>query len=327
MRFKACPGWLSEYSYPRNLIDHELRSGLVGLWLPSLTQGNVALDLSSYQNHGSFTGTASSTITEIGEAWFFNGGRIDIGDEAELESSEITLFSVIQTTGGDTIGRIFHKYALGSPYSGYALSVGGQATDGKLNMWVGDTTAGWLTSANTVNDNIVHPVAGIYEGGLQTLYIDGKQAAQQNATASMASAISLTIGSQHDGDVALTAHLGPCAIWSRALSGSTIRQLSLDFWNTLFSQPLTNGLKAIVAGTSTVQLTWTDNSEHETGYSIERSTTSATAGFAGIDTVGAGVTTYDDAGLAADTYWYRVRALSATLGNSEYSNVVEITVS
>jgi hypothetical protein len=85
------------------------------------------------------------------------------------------------------------------------------------------------------------------------------------------------------------------------------------------------GLTA-TAVTSTVQLTWADNSDNESGFSIERSTTSATAGFAEIATIGAGVTSHDDSGLAAGTYWYRLRSYDASGRYSDYSNVAEVTV-
>jgi subtilisin family serine protease len=76
----------------------------------------------------------------------------------------------------------------------------------------------------------------------------------------------------------------------------------------------------IAAATSSVQidLAWTDNSDNETGFRIERSDDGVT--FVQIDTVGANVTAYSDIGLQPNTtYWYRVRAYNGE-GNSAYSN-------
>ena len=76
-----------------------------------------------------------------------------------------------------------------------------------------------------------------------------------------------------------------------------------------------------------VDLTWTDRSNNETGFSIERAPDVAgVAGtYAEVATVGANVATYSNTGLTAGTrYWYRVAAYN-TAGNSAYSNVVNAT--
>ncbi|MDZ7303603.1 MAG: fibronectin type III domain-containing protein [candidate division KSB1 bacterium] len=78
-------------------------------------------------------------------------------------------------------------------------------------------------------------------------------------------------------------------------------------------------LVATPVSSSQINLTWTDQTTNETGYSIERKTgTSGT--YAVIGTAGANATTYSDSGLSANTeYCYRVRATSAT-NVSVYSN-------
>lgn len=70
--------------------------------------------------------------------------------------------------------------------------------------------------------------------------------------------------------------------------------------------------------TTQINLTWVDNASNETGFKIERKT-GAGGTYAQIATVGAGVTTYTNTGLAAaTTYFYRVRATNA-VGDSAYS--------
>lgn len=66
-------------------------------------------------------------------------------------------------------------------------------------------------------------------------------------------------------------------------------------------------LKATAASSTSVDLTWTDNSNNESGFEIERK---AGSGFwFQIATVGADITSYHDSGLASNTaYCYRVRA-------------------
>jgi hypothetical protein len=75
---------------------------------------------------------------------------------------------------------------------------------------------------------------------------------------------------------------------------------------------------------SQINLSWTDNSNNETGFKIERSKNNAN-NFSQIATVGAGVVSYSNTGLArATTYFYRVRAYNAG-GNSPYSNIATAT--
>jgi hypothetical protein len=53
------------------------------------------------------------------------------------------------------------------------------------------------------------------------------------------------------------------------------------------------GLTAVAAGETSIRLDWTDNSGHETGYLVERSTTSG-SGFAQIQALSANTVTFTD---------------------------------
>jgi hypothetical protein len=84
-----------------------------------------------------------------------------------------------------------------------------------------------------------------------------------------------------------------------------------------------SGLTATTASASQINLAWTDNSANESGFRIERSTDGST--FTPLTTVGAGVTTYSNAGLTASTlYSYRVLAFNAA-GDSAFSNTASAT--
>ncbi|MDQ7053070.1 MAG: fibronectin type III domain-containing protein [candidate division KSB1 bacterium] len=85
-----------------------------------------------------------------------------------------------------------------------------------------------------------------------------------------------------------------------------------------------SNLTATAVSTSQIDLSWTDNSNNEDGFKIERKDPGATT-FVEIAQVGANVTNYSDTGLNPNsTYTYRVRAFNAD-GNSGYSNEASAT--
>jgi tartrate-resistant acid phosphatase type 5 len=78
--------------------------------------------------------------------------------------------------------------------------------------------------------------------------------------------------------------------------------------------------------TTRIDLGWTDNANNENGFRIERCQDAGCTSFVQIAEVGMNITAYSDQGLAAATaYRYRVRAFSVGGGNSDYSNVAEIS--
>jgi hypothetical protein len=79
-----------------------------------------------------------------------------------------------------------------------------------------------------------------------------------------------------------------------------------------------SALTATAVSPSQINLAWSDNSNNEDGFKIERSGNGS--GWTQIATVGPNVRTYSSTGLVATkTYSYRVRAYNV-LGNSAYSN-------
>ncbi|MEY2409635.1 MAG: acid phosphatase type 7 [Verrucomicrobiota bacterium] len=91
---------------------------------------------------------------------------------------------------------------------------------------------------------------------------------------------------------------------------------------TISPAPPTN-LVAIAVATNQINLSWTDASSDETGFKIERSTNGTD--FILISSVGAGVSSGADIGLAPGSpYFYRVRAYNS-LGNSIYSEIAQAT--
>jgi len=86
-----------------------------------------------------------------------------------------------------------------------------------------------------------------------------------------------------------------------------------------------SGLTATAVSASVINLSWTDNSDNETGFAIERKT-GLIGTYAQVGTVAANVKTFSDTGLAAvATYYYRVRAMNGTTYSTYSSEVSAVT--
>jgi hypothetical protein len=100
---------------------------------------------------------------------------------------------------------------------------------------------------------------------------------------------------------------------------------------TTQAEPVPNppsGLTAVAnrkGNNAWIDLTWTDNSNNETNFDIERCTGAGCTGFAPLASVGANVTSFRDSTVARrTTYQYRVKARNPT-GSSAYSNTASAT--
>ena len=84
-----------------------------------------------------------------------------------------------------------------------------------------------------------------------------------------------------------------------------------------------SNLTANAVSSSEIDLSWTDNSDNELEFKIERSTDGG-ATFTEVVTAGPNVTSYADTGLTnSTTYYYRVRA-SNSGGDSESEPAITV---
>jgi photosystem II stability/assembly factor-like uncharacterized protein len=83
-------------------------------------------------------------------------------------------------------------------------------------------------------------------------------------------------------------------------------------------------LEVTAVSSSEIDLSWSDNSDNEDGFKIERKISGGS--YSEIATVAANVTTYKDTGLSKNTtYYYRVKAFNGK-GDSAYSNEAYTTM-
>jgi hypothetical protein len=84
-------------------------------------------------------------------------------------------------------------------------------------------------------------------------------------------------------------------------------------------------LAGTAVGPTQIDLTWTDNSSHETGYRIEQSP-DGTTGWTEVGTTAANIATFSASGPfePSMTYFFRVRA-SGNQSNSSYSNTANVS--
>ena len=115
-----------------------------------------------------------------------------------------------------------------------------------------------------------------------------------------------------------------------ALDGITVTGGTLDIGalmavpaNSLPAPAVPTALQATAASGARVNLSWTDQSNNELGFALERSSDGVTFYLA--DTVGAGDVNYSDLTVQpGNTYFYRVRAYNPG-GSSGYANTVSVT--
>src|SRR4029077_20270010 len=81
-----------------------------------------------------------------------------------------------------------------------------------------------------------------------------------------------------------------------------------------------SNVAAVAAASNQISLSWTDHSNGQDSFSIERS--SDGSNYAQIATVPAGSTSYLDSGLASSNYFYRIKAVDSGGGYTPYSSVV-----
>jgi len=300
-----------------------LARGLEAAWYfvekqPRTATGANSLVHDLAKNHVSSLNTAKWQLGDTGYMMYFDGtDYIRIPDADDLDPAAL---SVVMRIRADAAGyrELFDK----GGNSGWR----GRITPSRTLQFLDRGGTNNFTSITALTLGTYYSVMLTAGAGGIKWYLDGKaDGAGGAAYGAPSTATYLDIGfGALDAD--WVGMIDFMLVYNRELPASVAEQFHRDPYHLI--QPVQSvNLVATLAppGTTTIRLNWTDNSEHEDGFSIERKTDAGA--FAEIDTVAAGVETYDNVNVpAGHTYTYRVKATSAALGDSEYSNEAAETV-
>ncbi len=179
----------------------------------------------------------------------------------------------------------------------------------------------------TYSVHIVSGDAGYYDSAFR-IAAEGKTVVNGNPTSSNRWVEGTATVTVSDGKLTVTNASG--AVNNKidfidiSQSSTSTSSSSTSSSTTLKIPPASPSNLAVSSASSTsLKLTWSDNSTREDGYKIERSTDGKT--WSQITSVGTSTTSYTNTGLSSGKkYYYRVRAYN-TYGNSSYTNTASAT--
>ena len=298
---------------------------LVGAWAMNAGGGTTLHDYSGRGQDGTFDDTKILWgISEYNRTLTFDlveHGTINLGSTPWGIAEGFTIGVLVKPTTGT--GGAQRRYISSDRFSLYQTAATGV---GLTRYNAAGAQVADFTAAFNMLDGWFHLVIATFSitwGSL--IYIDGLAINGNSTKTANGDQGTTRIGGSHVvyADYAWHGQMPMAFIANRAYDPYEINLLVKDPY--LLFRPSPAAQPGAPSGTTTVQLDWTDVSEHEDGFSIERAEDAGA--FAEIDTVAADVETYDDLALpTGHTYHYRVRAISAALGYSEYSNEADVVV-
>jgi len=211
---------------------------LLGWWKLDEGEGTTAVDWSGHDGHGSFVGEPQWVDGYQGSALEFDGGDfVNCGDNAATGvTADFTVAAWVKMNPGNAgqyMGICGKLSRLGgnADYMGYALV---RHSSNVFRLWVGDGDAaniiGMASSDANCTDIDWHHVAGVHEGQINMLYVDGVRQAAGNATNFVPSDLFFQIGRQYSNTTTqrlFNGKIDDVRVYNKALTDAEIADVML----------------------------------------------------------------------------------------------------
>ncbi|AQZ67377.1 hypothetical protein BKM31_43255 [[Actinomadura] parvosata subsp. kistnae] len=306
--------------------------GLVAAYGMNENAGSAVADSSGSGNTGTAANTTWSASGKYGRALSFNGTSswVTVNDAPSLRlTNGMTLEAWVNPATVNSWRTVIHKQ-YGNDLA-YVLAAGNDNNrPAAIIHTTGEVATGGTASLPL---NTWSHLAATYDGTTLRLYVNGVLASQRAAGGPIRTDNGvLRIGGNSLWSEYFSGLIDEVRIYNRALSAV---QIQTDMTTPVGAQPEPDtqaptapGSPAATGGPGSALLTWTASTDNVAveGYTVHRSTT---PGFtpSGANQVGsAQATSFTDAGLAAGTYYYRIRAFDAAGNVSPSSAEVSATV-
>jgi len=302
---------------------------LIGWWKFDETSGTTAADSSGNGHNGTLNGNATWAAGQLagalqldGSGDYVNCGLLNIDTAL---TGGMTVCAWINKVAGGDMKFVSNFQVANNPGGGFQCAV----YNNRMEMDFSNATQRVLSrdaGGPTVPANTWVHLAWVYDDVADTFneYHNGVLADTDTVTVSVGvSTRELLIGSRSPTlGLYVNGLMDDVRIYTRALTQEEIVLIMNP--GVLVPPEAPTSLTAQAVAGGKVLLNWTDNSNNEDGFKIERR--DGASSFTEIAQVSANANSYLDTGLTIEeTYTYRVFAFNAA-GNSTYSNEVSLTI-
>jgi len=252
----------------------QVAGGLVGYWKFDEGSGTTAVDSSGNNNNGTLIDNPDWVDGKIGKALEFNGSTnyVEINDSDSLDGFDaITIEAWVKPILGQrgaVVSRYLYDYNIPINERVYELTVEQGGTIG-FALSSDGSSATWLESSNTLQDNEWNHIAAVSDGNTMRIYINGEQDPNTKAApASLhSSSYNLQIGaweySPNQRDTYFNGVIDEVKIYNRALSAEEIKA---DY--EAGTPPASISDLQNTTGTTWINWTWTNPSDNDFAYTM-----------------------------------------------------------